>query len=70
MIMEYLPVTKSFGDYSSVHEQLTSLEQIKKFEIIKGNVLNTLPEYLTNHQETIIAMAYLTLTSMTQQSQL
>ena len=43
----------------SVHEQLAPLEQIKKFEIIKGNVLNTLPEYLTNHQETIIAMAYL-----------
>ena len=38
------------------------LEQIKKHEIVKGNVIDTLPEYLSKHPETIISLAYLDLT--------
>lgn len=43
------------------HENECYLSQIKKFELIKGNVLNTLPKYLEENQETVIALAYLDL---------
>jgi hypothetical protein len=40
------------------HEQLGPRSHIKKHELIKGDVTETLPAYLTNHPETIIALAY------------
>jgi len=40
------------------HEKEAPLSHIKKYEIIKGDVRETLPIYLEEHQETIIALAY------------
>jgi hypothetical protein len=40
------------------HENECDIPQYKKFELIKGNVIETLPKYLEKHQETIIALAY------------
>lgn len=46
------------GELLSVHEQLSPRSHIKKYELVKGDVLKTLPAYLTRHPETIIALAY------------
>lgn len=43
------------------HESESPLSQIKKFEIVRGDVCETLPIYLESHPETIIALAYLDL---------
>lgn len=40
------------------HEAESPLGHIKKYEIIKGDVRETLPAYLHTHPETIIALAY------------
>ena len=61
-----LAVTLNYEEY--LHEVLMNQEQlgprseIKKHEIVKGNVMDTLPEYLSKHPETIISLAYLDLT--------
>jgi len=46
------------GEVLSAQEQLGPRGQIKKHELIKGNVVETLPAYLAKHPETIIALAY------------
>jgi hypothetical protein len=38
------------------HENLNPIQHIKKFELIKGDITETLPDYLTRHPETIISM--------------
>ena len=61
-----LAVTLNYEEY--LHEVLMNQEQlgprseIKKHKIVKGNVMDTLPEYLSKHPETIISLAYLDLT--------
>lgn len=40
------------------HESESPLRHVKKYEIIKGDVTVTLPLYVANHPETIIALAY------------
>ena len=40
------------------HEKMAPVESIKKFELIKGDVSETLPAYLLQHPETIISLAY------------
>jgi hypothetical protein len=40
------------------HETESPLPHIRKFELIKGDATATLEEYLRNHPETIIALAY------------
>lgn len=40
------------------HENECPLSHIKKYELIKGDVRETLPHYLEHHPETIIALAY------------
>lgn len=42
----------------SVHEKLSPVETIKKFELVKGDASKTVKKYLSDHQETIIALAY------------
>jgi hypothetical protein len=39
-------------------EQESPQAHIRKFEIVKGDVTETLPEYLARHPETLIALAY------------
>jgi hypothetical protein len=40
------------------HEKLAPRNHIRKFELVKGDVTQTLPAYLEKHPETIIALAY------------
>jgi hypothetical protein len=42
----------------STHEQLGPRSHVKKYEIIKGDVIQTLPQYLEEHTGTMIALAY------------
>lgn len=55
-------VTKNYDEFLSevlsIHESLAPVEQIKKFELVKGDASVTIHDYLKSHQETIIALAY------------
>ena len=42
----------------TIHESMSPISHIKKFEIIKGNASVTIREYLGNHPETMISLAY------------
>lgn len=42
----------------TVHEQDNPLPHIKKFEIVKGDATETLPEYLEQNKHTIISLAF------------
>jgi len=42
----------------SLHEAMGPLEQLKRFELVKGDVTRTLPAYLKRHPETLIAFAH------------
>ena len=42
----------------TIHEKLAPINNIKKFELVKGDVLETLPSYLEQHQESMISFAY------------
>lgn len=42
----------------SAHEQMSPRHTMQKHQLIKGDVTITLPAYLEQHPETIIAMAY------------
>lgn len=44
-----------------IQEDLNPKPNVKKFELVKGNVTETLPEYLENHPETLVSMVYLDL---------
>lgn len=46
------------GQLLSAHEQSAPRSHIKKHELVKGDVIETLPAYLAAHPETIIALAY------------
>jgi hypothetical protein len=55
-------VTKNYESYLEdlliTQEKLAPRSHLKKFELVKGDVKNTLPDYLKSHPETIIALAY------------
>ncbi len=57
-----LSVTENYESY--LEEILTAQEQtaprnhVRKHELIKGDVIETLPKYLEDHPETIISLAY------------
>lgn len=57
-----LSVTPEYPTYLenllSAHETLGPRSHIKKFELIKGDVVYTLESYLEKYPETIIALAY------------
>jgi hypothetical protein len=40
------------------HETQSPISHIKKFELVKGNAIETISDYLARHPETIIAFAY------------
>jgi hypothetical protein len=42
----------------AAHEALSPLGHLRRFELVKGDVTETLPRYLEAHPETIIALAY------------
>lgn len=43
------------------HQQENVMGHVKKYEIVKGDVTQTIDDYLKRHPETIIALAYLDL---------
>lgn len=55
-------VTKQYEDYLdkllSLQEKESPLPHLKKYELIKGDVCETVPQYLQDHPETIVALAY------------
>lgn len=55
-------VTEGYKDYLTkvmeFHEAENPLSHIRKFELVQGDVCETLPVYLEKHQETIVALAY------------
>ena len=46
------------GDVLDQHERESPLAHIRKHELIKGDATQTLPAYLEEHPETIVAFAY------------
>lgn len=58
-------VTKRYEDYLSgllgAHEIDNVLSHIKKYGLVKGDVVNTLSRYLAENPQTIISLAYLDL---------
>jgi hypothetical protein len=42
----------------NIHEKLHPLDHIRKNEVIKGDVSETIPQYITDNPETIISLAY------------
>jgi hypothetical protein len=58
----HLKCTDRYKDYLDAtmcfQEQDNPLGHIKKFELVPGDATKTLPEYLSNNQETIISLAY------------
>ena len=55
-------VTDGYKEYLTkimeFHEAENPLGHIRKFELVQGDVCETLPVYLEQHQETIVALAY------------
>jgi hypothetical protein len=55
-------VSENYIDYltemMNYHEQENVMPQKKKFELVKGDVTETLPKYLKDNPQTIISMAY------------
>jgi hypothetical protein len=45
-------------DVLAAHEGLSPRSHLRRFETIKGDVEKTLPAYLVEHQETVVALAY------------
>jgi hypothetical protein len=40
------------------HESENPIDHLKKFELVKGDVTKTLPDYIERHQETVVSLAY------------
>ncbi len=55
-------VSSGYRDYLESHlelmEEESPLQHLKKFEIVQGDVRDTLPDYLHQHPETVVALAY------------
>ncbi len=54
-------VTPSYEDYLDkimlMQEKLNPISHLKRYELVKGDAVVTVPEYLKNHPETIISLA-------------
>lgn len=51
----YLDYLHQLLDY---HQNENTMSHIKKYELVKGDATETIKDYLDNHTETIIALAY------------
>jgi hypothetical protein len=55
-------VTPDYEDYLAevldYHESESPISHLRKYELVKGDVTETLPTYLEEHPETVIAFAY------------
>ncbi|MBW1741919.1 MAG: crotonobetainyl-CoA--carnitine CoA-transferase [Deltaproteobacteria bacterium] len=54
-------VSPGYEDYLdrilSMQEKLNPISHLKKYELVKGDAVETIPEYLKGHPETIISLA-------------
>jgi hypothetical protein len=54
-------VTPGYEDYLNeilaLQEKLNPIPHLKKYELVKGDVVKTLPEYLARHPETMVSLA-------------
>jgi hypothetical protein len=54
-------VSPDYEDYLdrilTIQEQLNPMAHLKRYELIKGNAMETIPDYLKRHPETIISLA-------------
>lgn len=54
-------VTQGYEDYLdnllSIQDGQNPIPHLKKYELVKGDAVKTLPEYLKNHPETMVSMA-------------
>ena len=46
------------NDLLEYHEQQSPIPHIRKFELVRGDATKTLPAWLADHPETVVAMAY------------
>jgi len=57
-----LSVTEGYVDYLAQvldhHEQESPISHVAKYELVKGDVTATVPDYFAAHPETIVALAY------------
>lgn len=57
-----LSVTSNYDSYLeevlSAHQKTAPRTVIQQHQLVKGNVIDTLPKYLEDHPETIISLAY------------
>jgi hypothetical protein len=57
-----LSVTENYESYLkeilAAHEKTAPRSHVRRHELIKGDVIETLPKYLEDHPETIISLAY------------
>lgn len=62
MAVGNISVTPGYVEYLrralGCHEQLNPLAHIQKFEVVEGDAVTTVPDYLKGHPETIVALAY------------
>ncbi len=49
---------KFLGEVMALHEGMGPLENLRRFELVKGDASSTVPRYLKAHPETLIALAY------------
>lgn len=60
--LDEMKLTENYEEYLEqilhYHETESPISQIKKYELVKGDVCETLPEYLEGHPETVIALAF------------
>jgi len=49
---------QTLSNLLDAHEKLSPIPHIKKYELVKGDVTQTLDAYLKKHPETIVALAY------------
>ncbi|CAN2039955.1 Crotonobetainyl-CoA--carnitine CoA-transferase [Candidatus Magnetomoraceae bacterium gMMP-15] len=48
---------KNLDAILSLQEKLNPISHLKKYELVKGDAISTIPEYLKKHPETIISLA-------------
>jgi Macrocin-O-methyltransferase (TylF) len=46
------------SDIMSCHEELAPRPHLRRFELVKGDVSTTVPDYFAKHPETIVSLAY------------
>ncbi|MEA2393731.1 MAG: hypothetical protein QOJ82_1622 [Solirubrobacteraceae bacterium] len=56
-------VTEDYDEYIrdvlACHEQESPVSHIPKYEVVRGDVVQTLPRYLEDHPETIVALVFM-----------